>query len=425
MLAVTLLDRFVPGLTPLHRDRPVVATSGAPQSYAAALKNANLAVEGDRDLAKGRSGEWLIEEKLANAYIARARLTGSFDDYAAAQAALDTAFASAPPGTGPHLTQAVLAFNLHRLAQTEAALDAIDRYSPLGQHEVHDETVAMRGDLAFYRGRYADALRLYRGGQGVSEGAFRMAVYASKTGAADQALTAIDGMESAIRFPTAQLLSNLAMLRGSIELQRGDWDKATEQFRRADAIFPGSWLIEAHLAEMLAIAGKREAAAKQFEAISRRSGVPEVMDALAGLYRAQGDLGRATFWADQAGQIWEQRLRQLPEAAYGHAVEHYLAFGNPERALQLAQLDYRSRPHGASAIALAWAYIGVNRPADALRVIDPVLRSSWVSADQHIVAAQAHLLLGQTGEADSERQKALAINPRSLDREAALIWFGH
>jgi Tfp pilus assembly protein PilF len=115
----------------------------------------------------------------------------------------------------------------------------------------------------------------------------------------------------------------------------------------------------------------------------------------------------------------------LPEAAYGHAVEHELAFGNPDRALRLAQLDYKARPYGVTAIALAWAYIGANRPADALRVIDPVLRSAWVSADQHIVAAQAHLLLGQTEEADAERQKALAINPRCFDREAALIWFGH
>jgi tetratricopeptide (TPR) repeat protein len=425
VLAVALLDQVVPRLTSLHRHRPVVASNGAPQDYAAALRNIDLIVEGDRALANGRSNEWLIEEKLANAYIGRARLTGSFDDYAAAQAALDRAMATAAPGIGPHLTQAVLAFNLHRLAQTGAALDAIDHYSVMGQHEVHDEAVAMRGDLAFYRGRYAEALRLYRQGQGFTEGSFRMAVYLSRTGAPDEALAAISSMEAGIRFPTAQVLSNLALLRGSIEMQRGEWSKATEYFRRADAIFPGSWLIQAHLAQMLAMSGKREQAARQYEAIARRSGVPEVMDALAGLYRAQGDAARATFWADQAGQIWARRLGQLPEAAYGHAVEHELAFGNPDRALQLAQLDEKARPYGVTAIALAWAYIGVNRPADALRVIDPVLQSAWVSADQHIVAAQAHLLLGQTEDADAERQKALAINPRSFDREAALIWFGH
>lgn len=422
---VALLDQLVPKLLSLHRHRPIVASSGAPQSYKAALHDIDQIIEGDRALADARSGEWLMQERLANAYIGRARLTGSFDDYVAAQAALDRAFATAAPGTGPHLTQAVLAFNLHRLAQTGAALDAIDHYSVMGQHEVHDEAVAMRGDLAFYRGQYAEALNLYRQGQGFSEGSFRMAVYLSRTGAPDEALAAIDSMEAGIKFPTAQLLSNLALLRGSIELQRGEWSKATEYFRRADAIFPGSWLIEAHLAQMLAMSGKREQAARQYEAIARRSGVPEVMDALAGLYRAQGDAARATFWADQAGQIWARRLGQLPEAAYGHAVEHELAFGNPDRALALAQQDYKARPYGVTAIALAWAYIGANRPADALRIIDPVLRSAWVSADQHIVAAQAHLLLGQTEEADAERQKALAINPRSFDREAALIWFGH
>lgn len=425
VLAIALADWLVPGMPKMHRHRPVVASSGAPQSYAAALHHLDLLIEGDRALADSRSNEWLMQERLANAYIGRARLTGSFDDYAAAQAALDKAFTTAEPGTGPHLTQAVLAFNLHRLAQTAAALDAIDHYAVIGEQELHDEGIAMRGDIAFYSGRYAEALRYYQKGAGFSEGSFRMAVYLSKTGAPDQALAAIDAMEAGIKFPTAQMLSNLMLLRGSIELQRGDWDKATADFRRADAIFPGSWLIRAHLAQMLAMAGKQVDAVKQYEAIARTSSAPEVMDALAGLYRARGDAGRATFWADQAGQIWERRLAQLPEAAYGHAVEHYLAFGNPARALQLAELDYKARPYGASAIALAWAYIGVNRPAEALRIIDPVLRSVWVSADQHIVAAQAHLLLGQADQADAERQQALAINPHSLDREGALIWFGH
>jgi tetratricopeptide (TPR) repeat protein len=149
------------------------------------------------------------------------------------------------------------------------------------------------------------------------------------------------------------------------------------------------------------------------------------MDALAGLYRAQGDFPRSKAWSDRAGAIWQTRLRHIPEAAWGHAIEHELAFGDPARALDLALKDYAARPYGGSAIALAWAYMANNRPADALRTVDKVLASPWVSADQHIVAAQAHALLGESDAADGERQKALAINPRSLDRDAAQIWFGH
>ena len=106
-------------------------------------------------------------------------------------------------------------------------------------------------------------------------------------------------------------------------------------------------------------------------------------------------------------------------------MEHYLAFGDPARALDLAQRDYAARPYGGSAIALAWAELANNRPAEALRLMDRLATGPWVSADQHIVAAQAHALLGQSDAADAEQQKALAINPHGLDRDAALIWFGH
>jgi len=50
------------------------------------------------------------------------------------------------------------------------------------------------------------------------------------------------------------------------------------------------------------------------------------------------------------------------------------------------------------------------------------LASGWVSAEPHIVAAEAHALLGQGPEADAERKAALAINPHSFDRNPGLVW---
>jgi hypothetical protein len=81
-----------------------------------------------------------------------------------------------------------------------------------------------------------------------------------------------------------------------------------------------------------------------------------------------------------------------------------------------------SAAYAESAIGLASALIANRRPAEALRVIEPVLASGWVSADQHIVAAQAYALLGKGREAEAEREKAVAINPRSLDRNPGLFW---
>ena len=402
-------------------------THGAPLTYDQALSRADGLIAGAQSLAASRGREWLVQERLASALIDRARLTGSFDDYAAGQQALDRAFASAPPGSGPHMTQAALDFSLHRLAGAEAMLDAIDRYRVPADGVVRIEAGAARGDIAFYRGDYAGALRRYRGtGQDQDDGdVFRMAVYLGKTGQVDAALAALDRLQRQMRFPTAQGLANLDLQRGALELQRGAWARASADFDRAARVFPGYWLAQAHQAQMLALTGKRAPAIARFEAIAARNPAPEVMDALASLYRAQGDYPRSRLWSDRASAAWETRLRQIPEAAWGHAVEHHLAFGDPARALDLAERDYAARPYGGAAIALAWAEIANNRPAEALRLMDRLAASPWVSADQHIVAAQAHALLGQSDAADAEQQKALAINPHGLDRDAALIWFGH
>jgi tetratricopeptide (TPR) repeat protein len=420
--AQALVRHPAPAGAPGAHRRP---SHGAPLDYAQALAHADESLAGGQELARTRAAEWLVQEKIANAYMSRARLTGSFDDYAAAQAALDVGFAHAPPGGGPQLTQAVLAFSLHRLGRTAQALDVIDHYAVPAEFEIAEEANAMHGDVAFYSGRYAEALKRYRGRKASDESNFRMAVYQGKTGQTDAALATLDRMEREMRFPTAQVMANLDLQRGGLELQRGRWEAASQDFAHADAIFPGFWLTQAHRAQMRALAGDRTGAIAAFETIAGRIESPEVMDALASLYRAEGDGARSTLWADRAGAEWERRLKRLPEAAYGHAVEHFLAFGDPKRALDLALKDAAARPYGTSQIALGWAWLANNQPAQALQALSPLQGSPWVSAEQHLVAAQAHALLGDSDAADAEQQKALAINPRALDRAGALIWFGH
>ncbi|RYD81241.1 MAG: hypothetical protein EOP61_43135 [Sphingomonadales bacterium] len=220
------------------------------------------------------------------------------------------------------------------------------------------EAALTSGDLAFYRGDYASALKLYRGAGGNADDPatlLRIANHLGRTGHADEAIALIDRSEASARLPNARYLADLALRRGTIELQRGRWDQAARQFDRAAALFPGWWLAEAHRAQMLALAGKTGPATAAFLHIVRNNPSPEAMDALASLYRARGDRERSTFWADQARMIWNERLRLFPEASYGHAVEHLLAFGDPAMALDFARRDFANRPYGLTATALAWA----------------------------------------------------------------------
>jgi len=144
------------------------------------------------------------------------------------------------------------------------------------------------------------------------------------------------------------------------------------------------------------------------------------MDAVAGVYRAMGDRANSEAWAAKAGAQWERRLAAIPEAAWGHAIDHYLTFGNPARALELARLNAAQRPFGEPLTQLAAAQLANGQPDAALKTIQPVLASKWKSAQSYLVAADAWSMLGRKDDADAARKQALAINPRATDRNAAL-----
>ncbi|TVV71743.1 tetratricopeptide repeat protein [Sphingomonas solaris] len=400
---------------------------GVPTNYAQALAALDIELAAARRTAAARPGEWLAVASPGDVLLARARLTNSFDDYAEAGRWYDRASAI-DPRVGPALQRATWNFAVHRLAAVAPDLDRIDAYVVPDAGEQASAT-GLRGDLDFYRGNYAAALDRYERSHGriVTVGtAFRLANYWARMGDAAKANAYLDEAESRLRGPQQQQRAFLEMHRGIIAYQAGQWDEAGAHYARAATIFPGHWLTEEHLATVLALKGDTKRAMALYRSIARRTGMPEAYDAVAGLYRAQGDLTQSQAWAAKAGAGWAKRLALLPEAAYGHALDHELAFGSdPARALAIAERNYANRPFAESATGLASAYMVNRRPADALRVLAPVLASGWVSAEPWIVATEAYAITGQTARADEARKRALAINPHSFDRNPGLVWLEH
>ena len=78
------------------------------------------------DKLKTDPGAW---SDLAGFYLGRARLTGSFDDYAKAGQLYEKAFSVAKPGYGPHLDRAIYHFTVHQLRAIEPDLRAVDHYA--------------------------------------------------------------------------------------------------------------------------------------------------------------------------------------------------------------------------------------------------------------------------------------------------------
>jgi tetratricopeptide (TPR) repeat protein len=400
------------------------AQQGAPTTAAELLAS----IDHDLAIAQARAAKsinaWSDRAQVGSLLMARARLKGSFEDYRDAGHAFDAAFAVAAPGTGPHLERAGFNFAVHRLSAMAPDLAAVDHYViPDAGNKA--AVLELRGDIAFYTGHYAAAKALYdksRATMPTVAANAKLANWYWRMGDDTRAMASLDAADRGIGGPQQQLHAFIELRRGLIDLSRGRWPEAEARFRRADDMFPGWWVIEEQLATVRALRGAPDEAMAIFRRMAARDAQPDAYDGIAGLYRAQGDFPNAQAAAAKAGAMWDARLALLPEAALGHAIDHLLAFGDPAQALAAAQRNYALRPYGDAATALAAAYLANHRAADALAVLRPLFAVGWASAEPHIIASEAYALLGQGKQADAERQAALAINPRSLDRNPGMTW---
>lgn len=399
--------------TPMVWEDSPFSGSGPPRTYSEAMARSKLAIANAGAAAAANSDQWLMHEIHASELLARAQLSGSYDDYAAAQAALDTAFKVAVKGSGPHMMQASLDFGMHRLPRAAAQLAAIDRYAVPPDPGDRAEMAAMRGDIAFYSGDYRSALARYDEADALVPGAasFRRAIFAARTGDVDQADRYLTEAERAYRSATPQTRAFMELQRGILDLDRGRLGDAMGHFKTADTLFPGRWLIEEHIAEVLTLQGKTAKAEALYRDIVRRTGHPEFIDALAGIAAARGDKAEAKRLYARAWTIWTQRMQQFPEASYGHAVDHCMAKQDWSCALQLAQRNHEARPYGEAKIALARALLGTGQPKAAQAMIEQVLASAWRTPDLHSAAADIFQANGLAEKAADQRRRARAMNP--------------
>ncbi|WP_017667717.1 tetratricopeptide repeat protein [Sandarakinorhabdus sp. AAP62] len=408
--AINRLTAAPQGPTPrIWPDTPY-STDGLPRSYDMAMARAEIAVANASAAVARAPDQWLMHEILASEILAKAQLSGAYDDYAAAERALEDGFKVAVAGSGPHMVRASLEFTMHRLAGAERQLDAIDRYVVPPDRGERAEIAAMRGDIAFYRGQYSEALAHYDQADALLPNAasFRRAIHAARTGNPDRALAWFTQAENAYRSPSPQTRAYFALQRGIVELDRGRLDAAMAHFRTADRLFPGRWLFQEHIAEVLTRQGKTSEAETLYRAIVRRTGHPEFIDALAGIAAARGDAASAARLHAQSSALWARRLQQFPEATYGHAIDHCIAKRDWPCALNLAQKNHQARPFGEARIALARALLGSGRISEARAMIETVLASAWRTHDLHRAAAEIYAASGMVAKAQEQARLASA-----------------
>jgi len=326
------------------------------------------------------------------------------------------------------LTRASVAMSSHDLVQSEIALNALQSVAVPPEPELASEIIALRGDLAFYRGDPAGAARAYRAADALAPSAgtaIRLARLEKSRGEFDSAQTWL--LKGARRGSTItpEFIAGIGLQIGAIDLARGDYAAAQIRFTEVNDVFPGHWLIEAHLAQSKALAGDLDGAIALLRELATRTQSPDLADSLANMLRAAGREEESREWIERSAAIWDARMARLPEAAVGHALEHELAFGSPDRSVELAQQNLVIRPWGGAHLLMAQAYRKAGEFELAQTHIEKAKSVGIHSAALYAAESEILTVLGQLARAKSARARAKALNPRIFDPETAFIWFSH
>ncbi len=312
----------------------------------------------DERAEEQRATSWMAQADAAMAHAERARLTGDYEDYVAADAFLERAFAIAPAGAGPFLERASLDFTLHRLPRVEVALAAAE-HAILVDVPTRAAILGMRADVAMQRGRLEEARRGFDASLSLhanATGWARLASWQWESGnlnAAEATYRKAASMSHAAR-GSQRALTHMQL--GLMDLEAGRLDNAMAHYLDADAAFPGWWLIEEHIAEVLALQGQIAPAMRMYQELVARTHNPEFMDALARIHSARGEETEAERWIQESRRIHMRRMALFPEAAWGHALDHFLDFGAGEQAVDLAEKNFALRPNRQAREHLVRAY---------------------------------------------------------------------
>ena len=356
-------------------------------------------------------------ETVGADYVDRAGLTGDYEDYERAGQALARGFEHAPEMGGPLLTRAHLHFTLHRLDLAEADLDVAERRiltPPARLAQIR----AVRADIAWHRGQFEEAMRMHREseeGFSSSSSAFRIAYDLWQTAQFAEAERWLGTALARVPESNARTRAWMNLQMGLIDIDRGRWEEALVHYREADALFDGWWLVHEHIAEALVETGELDEAEERYRDVVARTDNPELIDALADLLEQRGQAEEATAMRARAEARFEEQLEQLPEAAYGHALEHFLMHGTSERALELAEANHRLRPGGEATVRLTQALVRAGRLEDAKARIEPLLATPYRTAEMHATAALVLRASGDTEAATAQEGLAREIDPGAME----------
>jgi hypothetical protein len=415
-----LLSRLEAHETPRAEGASAALIADAGPPTALAEIDRNIAFYQERAEATPRA--WMDFEYVASGYMARARLTGDYNDWRRAEDAIEASFRSVGYSFGPYITRATFNATMHRYDRVEADLDAAEH--GLLRLSDSDAVQSLRTDTRYYTGRYAEALERYdaqlvRSHRGL-EDLVLLAQLDWHTGHFDEAVGLLDEAAQARGSSRATVRAWVLMMRATMERDRARYDDALAAIESARDAVPDDPHRDELEAEIHELRGEDDEALRLFRALAASSSSPQAIDGVARILARRGDEVAANELVALARQTYETQIALFPEAAYGHAIDHWLRLeaDDVDRMITIAEGNALARPYGETRTKLAMAYLLAHRVADARRELDAVLATEWTTAELHAVNA---ITLAREGrDATAEEAAAEAIAPGVMDRFAWL-----
>ena len=320
-------------------------------------------------------------------------------------------------GYGPFFVRAALNFTLHRLDRGLTKIwRSISRKR--GKNDARKAAdLAFVGKVAAQRGQYAAAEKSFKGALEILRNYSTLTAYAVftwKLGRFEEAEKLFNEALQAYKGHDMESIAWAHLMLGLMDLDRGRYDDALAHYKTADSFIKGYWLIDEHIAEILTLQGKTDEAKTLYLDIIERTNSPEFMDAMAGIHFEAGEDDKAKEYVARADKRYEEQLAQFPEAAYGHALDHFLEFGeDTARTLKLAEKNHALRPNGEAKAKLAQAQVAAGKTAAAKKTIKAAIATPYSTGDFHLTAAEVLRAAGDAKGSEAQLAKAKAINPKA------------
>jgi tetratricopeptide (TPR) repeat protein len=338
----------------------------------------------------------------------RASLSGDPAGLAAAEHAIARGITLLAHPGDLYFLKANVALKLHRLDDADAALDAVPNSAD------NAEARLIRADLDFQRGRYGAAETSYRAvAAEKSWGALaRLAHFIGKMGDADGADRLYQEAQDELTAKELRAFAWLEVQRGFLDFCRGRFAEAQSHYRRADAAYPGYWLVGEHIAELSAAEGRFDAAIAMLERLAAAVARPDLDQAIGELYRLAGRSAGAAPWLGKAFAAYRQSAERGEVHYWHHLADYYAEVeGNGTAAVVWARRDVQLRPHFSTQAALASALHRAGCFAEARQWIDRALSSGVADAR---LFNEAAAICRAAGDRDAGRifeERANRLNP--------------